>query len=103
MVPLFAVVAISSKGNGGSMKQTVTLVILAAVLLSPASGMAASQGGGEEISISWTSQWQVVERWLAALFMEEATAQGDAAPVSATGGEEGEPLPSAGTTWDANG
>ena len=103
LVPLLAVVAISSKGNGGCMKRTVTLVILAAVLLSPASGMAASQGGGEEISLSWTSQLQAVERWLAALFMEEATTQRDAAPASAVGGEKGEPLPNAGTTWDANG
>lgn len=85
------------------MKQTVTLVILAAVLLSPASGMAASKEGGEAISFSWTSQWQAVERWLAALFMEEAKTQGDAAPVSTGEGEEGEPLPGAGTTWDSDG
>lgn len=82
------------------MKRKVTLMILAAVLLSPACGMAAPREGGGKASSGY-SVWEIVEGWIASLFMDAAMTQVGADPADS--GKGVEPLSELGTTWDANG
>lgn len=82
------------------MKRTVTGIVLAAVLLSPACGLAAQKHSGESAPLSW---WQGLVEFAARL-ITTGQAKSEIVPVPVSGGDEdGDPRTDQGTTWDANG
>lgn len=78
------------------MRRMVIWIVVAAVLLSPACGMAAQEHGGKPALTSW---WDLLVSWTTEL-LSLRSPKNDPVPVSPPSEEGGDPRIQAGTTWD---
>jgi hypothetical protein len=99
--PLAAVVAIRRGIRGGIMRRTVTGIVLAAALLTPASSMAASRNNAMPTLLSW---WDSVVACADRIVLPARDlSAGKRSPRSRHLGRGGAPMEKSSTTIDANG